>query len=274
MSVSDSASAGKLASRAVRVRNRCLAALAARRSLPVPSAEELTALGDGLGLRAAWEQWETSHTPPTRVVEIGAVPTAAKVRARWRSPRLMKTAAVVAAGMLGVVVGGLWRQRVGAQANAAAAEVRWLAVNDSVTQSLNARLIETVLRDPRSPVSLSAADLAALIFRSPRRRTVAIDSLEARIDSLLWIRGRLRRGPRFELGGDVRVLRRGIAELRVRRLAIDGTATDSTMVSRLVAGPRPRSVDVDRLRFDVPGFVSSILIADGAAGAVPLAGRR
>src|SRR5512133_2495113 len=161
MSVSDSASASKLASRAVRVRNRCLAVLAARRSLPLPSEEELAALDDGLGLRAAWERWETRHTPPTGVVEIAAAPKRSRVRARWRSPRVMKTAAVLAAGMLGVVVGGMWRQRVGAQGNTAATEVRWLAVNDSVAQSLNARLIEAALRDPRSPVSLSAADLAA-----------------------------------------------------------------------------------------------------------------
>jgi hypothetical protein len=266
MSVNGSGSDAGLSPRATRVRNRCLAVLAARRSLPTPSAQELNAIDGKLGLRAAFEQWEKLHTPPIGVATIAPVQSAAVQarRMRWRSPRIIKSAAVAAAGLAGLLAGDLWRQRVGAQESIATVEQRWLPVNDSVAASVN-RTILAAMRDRGAGVSLSAADLATMIFRSPRRRSVPVDSLEARMDSLLWIRGRLRRGSRFELGGNVVMLRRGLAELRVKHLNVDGVATDSTMVSRLVAGPRSRSVDVDRLRFEVPSFVSSIFIAGGAA---------
>jgi hypothetical protein len=264
MSVSGSDNAERLAPRVVRVRNGCLKALAARRSLPTPGDAELTTIDDAVGLRAAWERYEKTHTPPTGTAEVAGSPTRPRV-IRWRSRRVVRDAAVAAAGLLGVVAGGLWRQRIAAQGSAPVAEQQWLAVDDSVVRSMNARLVARSRTDESSTFTLSAADLATMIFRSPRRRFVPVDSLEARLDGLLWIRGRLRGASRFELGGDVRVVRRGLAELRVTHWSVNGVATDSTLVTRLVAGSRARSSDVDRLRFDVPAFVSSIVISGGAA---------
>jgi hypothetical protein len=169
----------------------------------------------------------------------------------------MKGAAVVAAGLLGAVVGELWFSPVDVRSTAAIAEQNWLPVTDSVTTMLDAKLADGA--------RLSPAELAALIFRSPRRRAARIEGLEARIDSLLWVRGRLREGSRFEFGGEVRVVRRGLAELRVTHLVVDGVETDSTAVSRLVAGPRVRSPSTDRLRFEVPGGVASFLMREGGA---------
>jgi len=270
MSANDSASGARPANsarRAVRVRNRCLEILAARRSLPRPTADELSALDDDTGLGVALERWEKLHTPPVGVAEVPPVKVESPPnrRTRWRSPGVLKSTAVVTAGLLGVVAGDFWRQRASAQQQTAVAEQRWMPVNDSVVAAINATFVSTATNEARPSVQLSAADIATLIVRSPRRRSVPIDSAEARIDSLLWIRGRLRRGPRFELGGEVSMLRRGLAELRVTRLVVDGQPADSARVSRLVAGPRARSSDVDRLRFDVPLWVSSILIAGRSA---------
>ena len=69
----------------------------------------------------------------------------------------------------------------------------------------------------------------------------------------------------FELGGDVRLSRRGVAEFRVDHLSIGGVSADSARTARLVVGVRSRSADTDRMRFEVPLFVTEVAIMDGAA---------
>ena len=145
------------------------------------------------------------------------------------------------------------------------AEKAWLPVTDSVVTALNVKLSNVAANETGTRLTLSAADMATLIFRSPRRRQAPVDSIEARIDSVLWIRGRLRGGSRFELGGDVRMSRRGVAEFRVDHLNIGGVDADSARTARLVVGVRSRSADADRMRFEVPLFVAEVAIMDGAA---------
>jgi hypothetical protein len=167
--------------------------------------------------------------------------------------------------MLGFFVGDRWLPRAAAQSGDIAAERDWVPVTDSVVTALNVKLSSVAANETGAKLTLSAADMATLVFRSPRRRQVPVDSIEARIDSVLWIRGRLRGGARFELGGDVRLSRRGVAEFRVDHLSIDGVNADSARTARLVVGVRSRSADVDRMRFEVPLFVTEVAIMDGAA---------
>jgi len=263
MSANDRSSRGPLTKRAVRVRNRCLTALAARRALPVPTETDISAIGDDVRLSEAWAQWQTGHTPATGIVESASAATK-RPPPKWRS-RTIRISAIAAAGLLGFVVGDRWLPGAGAQSGSLAAEQIWQPLTDSVVPALNDKLSRGAMRGGSVMVSLSAADLATLIFRSPRRRQTPVDSIEARIDSLLWIRGRLRGGTRFELAGEVGIVRRGLAEFRVRHLTIGGVNADSAHVARLVAGVRSRAADTDRMRFEVPAFVAEMAIMDGAA---------
>jgi hypothetical protein len=261
MSANVRSSRGRLSARTVRVRNRCLAALAARRSLPIPTDAELAALGDDVALSDAWTQWHTSHTPPKGTVEV-TPPATKRAPTKWR-PRLAKLTAIAAAGLLGFIVGERWLPGAGAQAGDLAAEKQWLPVTDSVVTSLNAKL-RAATNDGSARLTLSAADIATLIFRSPRRRQTPVDSIEARIDSLLWIRGRLRGGSRFALGGRVHLARRGLAEFRVEHISVGGVDADSAQTARIVVGVRSRSSDTERMRFEVPPFVAGVAVAEGA----------
>jgi len=263
MSASDRSSRGPLTKRAVRIRNRCLTALAARRALPIPTHTEIGAIGDDVPLSEAWAQWQTGHTPAMGIVETAGAPPK-RPPSKWRS-RTMRISAIAAAGLLGFVVGDRWLPRAGAQSGSLAAEQIWLPVTDSVVAVLNDKLMRAAASGDGVTVSLSAADLATLIFRSPRRRQTPVDSIEARIDSLLWIRGRLRGGSRFELSGEVEMARRGLAEFRVQHLTIGSVNADSAHVARLVAGVRSRSSETDRMRFELPTFVAELVITNGAA---------
>ena len=269
MSTNDSDSRGRLSPRTVRVRNRCLAALASRRSLPAPTAAEMDALGDAVRLGEAWAQWQTGHTPANGAVE-GPAPAAKRAAAKWR-PRLIKMSALAAAAVLGFVVGDRWLPGAAAQSGDIAAA--WLPVTDSVVAALNVKLSSVAASDVSARVTLTAADMAALVFRSPRRRQAPVDSVEARIDSVLWIRGRLRGGSRFELGGEIRMSRRGVAELLVEHLTIGGVDADSARTARLVVGVRARSTETERMRFDVPAVVAEVAIMGGAAELIARARR-
>jgi len=245
------------------VRNRCLAALAARRSLPVPTDAELSALGDDVSLRELWTQWQTDHTPAKAAIET-IPPPAKRAVSKWR-PRLTKISAIAAAAVLGFVVGERWLPGAGAQSGDVIAENVWVPVSDSVATALNVKLARAAANDSNASLTLSAADVATLIFRSPRRRQTPVDSIEARIDSLLWIRGRLRGGSRFELGGGIHMSRRGLAEFRVAHITIGGVEADSARTARLVVGVRARSSETERMRFELPLFVTDVGITDGAA---------
>jgi hypothetical protein len=265
MSVSASDN-GRLTARVVRVRNRCLAVLSARRSLPPPSGGDLAAMGDGVGLSEAWTRWERVHTPAAERPAVGVSPP---TRPRWRSPRAMKVAAALSAALLGFGVGERWFPRTDAQASAAAPEQIWEPVNQSVVGTLNAKFVGASARELSSRLDLTPVEVATLILRSPRRRWAPMDGIQARSDSLLWIHGRLRGVSTFEVGGDVRVVRRGIAELHVIHLVVDGREIDPTSVSRILTVPTTSAAVTDRLRFEVPTFIAALNVTNGTIAVIP-----
>jgi hypothetical protein len=91
--------------------------------------------------------------------------------------------------------------------------------------------------------------------------------VEARSYTLLWIQGRLRDRNVVVIGGSLRVVRRGIAELRVTRLVVDGRDVDPFSISRLLPGYESNVVG-DRVRFDVPWFIADLRPEDGTVEAM------
>ena len=246
--------------RVVRIRNRCLQSIARRQSIPVPTQADLEKIGDQVALGEAMRQWQAAHQP-AQPKPRGGFELPKRPPARWRSPLAIKLAAVFVAAVMGVIAGRQILPRAGAQSSDGIVEQPWLAVTDSVVEGANSTVRR--VNDDYRRMELTAADIAALIFRSPRRRTVFVDSISARADSMLAIRGRIA-SARFELKGDLRLVRRGLAELVVQSLRVDGTDIDPMMISRLVARGRARTEDSDRLRFDVPLSVARVAIIDGA----------
>ena len=242
------------------MRNRCLQAIARRHALPVPTQADLEKIGDQVALGEAVKQWQAAHRPE-QPKPRGGFELPSRPPARWRSPLAIRVAAVFVAAITGVVAGRQFLPRAGAQSSDGILERPWLAVTDSVADGVNTTVRR--VNDDNRRTQLTAADVAALIFRSPRRRTVSVDSITARADSMVSVRGQLAGGATFELRGDLQLVRRGIGELVVRSLRVDGTEIDPTMISRLVARGRARTEDSDRLRFDVPLGVTSIVVVDG-----------
>ncbi len=260
MSANASASVERLSPRALRVRNRCLAVLSARGSLPIPGEQDFASFGNDVTLDEAWNRWKKTHdltAPLPRGFELPARP-----RSRWRTPLAYKATGVIVAGVLGFVIGKrVLVPAADAQSSAGVVAQPWLTVTDSIASAVNQTLYHA--RDARGPLTLSAADVAALIFRSPRRHTVYVDSVTARADSMLSIRGHLADAAVFELRGALRLVRRGTAELQVTSLLVDSVDVSPTMITRLVARGRARSENSDRLRFDVPLDVAAITVGGG-----------
>jgi hypothetical protein len=259
MSANGSGSA-RLAPLAIRVRNRCLAVLSARHSLPAPSHDDFAAIDNSVGLSEAWGRWEHAHAAAQQADPAPTRPHV-RTRARWRSP-FVKGAALVLTGILGFVVGERLLPRADAQASAAPIEPRWEPLTELAVSTLNAKLLGASASDVRPRFNLSPTEVAALILRSPGRVPPPMTDLEARSDSLLWIQGRSRAGDVFVLGGTLRVVRRGIAELRVTRLVVDGRDVDPYSVSHVLTGYGSHVVG-DRLRFDVPRFIAGLNAQDG-----------
>ena len=124
-------------------------------------------------------------------------------------------------GLLGFVVGDRWLPGAGAQSGTSRRNRYGCQSRIRLSRAERQVVAQCGERRRCDEMSLSAADLATLIFRSPRRRQTPVDSIEARIDSLLWIRGRLRGGSRFELGGEVEMSRRGARGVRVQHLTLE-----------------------------------------------------
>jgi hypothetical protein len=253
--------------RAVRVRNRCLALLAARRALPVPGDADLAEIGSDVGLLDSFRQWENAHRPLP--AEQSARGTPVRRGSRWRLPsrsRAVKVGAVALAGVMGFAIGERLLSpppRDVETPSSGIVEPQWLSVTDSTISALDPRFVHVDARRGVTPVSLSVTDLAALILESPRRRPGSLDSVQVRADSLLWMRGRVRGAATFELGGEIRVIRRGLAELRVAHLTINGANAPPSMIASLVNRGRVRPEEADRIRFEIPRTVTGLLVADG-----------
>lgn len=250
MSVNAGRSESRLTPRALRIRNRCLAILAARRALPIPSDAETAELGDGIGLDQAFGNWERRHTPPTSVTHVSA-----QAMAWWRSPRYARVSVGVSVLAIGVV---LAFRGLATRAGAQPAPVQWLAVNDSVTAGARTKLRRLSVGDS---LALSANDVAAMLFdAAPPRRTKTLDSLEARLDSTLEIRGRVHDAFRLELGGQLYLVRSRLVALRVTRLVVDGSEIPAASVAPYLRSIAPyvrRSVAGEML-FDLRSPISAM----------------
>ena len=114
------------------------------------------------------------------------------------------------------------------------------------------------LRQASAPinVSLTSADVAALVFSSSlRRNPPAVASLEARVDSLISIRGSLADASGtptlFEVRGSVRVARPGLGKFDIAEFyLIDGS------IGR-------RAAELPPIRFTLPRFVRALKVVEG-----------
>jgi hypothetical protein len=174
---------------------------------------------------------------------------------------------VAAAAVLGATAFLLrddWLPRANAQPPAPV----WEAVTDSVRAGLNEKLLAAGGSDVALRFTLSAAEIAGLVARSPQLRTaLRRDSVSARVDSLVWIRARARGGASLLVGGTLRVLRPGVGNFRVVRFSVDDSSVDSSMDSSLVQPWRygwPALV-----RFALPRRVGRLNAAGGAVYALP-----
>jgi hypothetical protein len=242
----------RLTARAVRVRNGCLAALARARSMPAPSSADLESLPNTVGLAGAWQWWSGKHAPTPRVVVTDVREVRAPASVWWRSRR-------VGWGILAAsVLASAWglRAQVRPFLGRAAAVEPWTPVADSSLAHINGVLLD--LGRVFAPVSLSLtpADVAALVFSSSlRRRPAAVSNLEARVDSLISIRGTLADASgnptQFEVRGAVRVARPGLGQFDVAEFY-------------LIDGPiGRRAVEVPPIRFILPRFVRDLKVMDG-----------
>jgi hypothetical protein len=237
------------ASRIVRTRNALFRRLAVRSGLPEPGLGTMATLDDQAGLTAVLNLWRArfGQSVPIVVTVPEVVPaTRARAARRWwtmaASLSLAATAALPArAGReLGAVP--VARESQGEV-------VTWSAVADSLARDVFSQL--AVLDSARvdTAVSLNAAMAAALILGTPKGRYLGLTRVEARIDSVVHLRGTLVDGRRVSVRGWVRLGDAGIGRLRV-----------TSALPRLVAADSAVSRD---LTFLVPRRVTALWIAGG-----------
>jgi hypothetical protein len=265
MSASDSDN-GRLAPRVVRVRNRCLAALSTRQELPRPSADDLAAIDDRVGLNDAWARWQQTHaSPPDRRRPAAGVVIRTR---RWRTSVVVKAAALVLTALLGFAVGERWLPNADAQASAGSIAQAWEPVPASALATVAPKLFAANASAMPPRFELSAGDVASLILSSRPQAVAPMSSIEARSDSLLWIRARLRAGGMFELAGHLGMVRRGVAELRVTHLVVDGRTVDPTSASQRLAGDQANVAGTNHVRFNVPRFVAGLTLDGGVVAVI------
>jgi hypothetical protein len=260
------APARRFSPRAIRVRNRCLANLAQARSMPVPSARDLAAIGDDIGLRDAWASWSARQSGGARIVvsETPNVPTAAW----WRTRR------VVWGSLTATVLASAWVVRAHAwpigASDARPPSEQWTMVGDTSIAHVNTVLLRLGQTSATLSVPLSPADVASLVLRRALWRNPALlTDVEARIDSLLWIRGILLGNPdaprRFELVGRVRVPRAGMGQMDIVALSADDSIDLRPSPARVIDTNPNRRSDLPPIRFALPNFVRDIQLAEGSA---------
>ena len=246
----------RLTPRAVRMRNRCVAVLARRRAIQLPNDAELTMMGDDIGVAELWSRWERMH--------------GGRARAARRISRVAAGAAVAAATIVTIATAFLTRNLWLPRADAQPAAPAWMPVTDSVTAELDAKLMAIAESDADISFPISPAELASLVLRpSSYRPAPPLDSVEARLDTLLWIRGRLRDGSRFNIAGQVEVVRRGVAAFQVAALSVDGRAVDTHFASRMLRYRTMQRSAANRVWFELPDRIGELRVTDGTIRALP-----
>jgi hypothetical protein len=152
-----------------------------------------------------------------------------------------------------------------------------------------ARVALDRLRAPRGPayLTLGPGDLAAYIVQELSRALPAsADSIEAAaIGDRLYVRTTLRTsdlgdrssmGPlavllgereRVQLGGTLRIIRPGLAELQVKEFRIRDFALPQAIIPRLIRqisrGERPPELSPDGLALRTPDYIGDVRISNG-----------
>ena len=260
--VSSPGTVRRLTPRAVRVRNGCLTALATVRSMPVPSSQDLANLGADVGLTDAWAWWTSQQRSAPRV--LVSDPPSTPTAAWWRSRGVVW--GILAASLLA----SAWVLRAQVRPSTPATVGTWLPVADTSLAHVNSLILRLGQTSASITVPLSAADVAALVLNSSlRRQPPSMTDLEARIDSLLSIRGTLADGRsaplRFELRGRVHVVAAGKGRLDVVGFEVIGPPNGHASTRGAGASTPQQITNIPPIRFTLPNFVRDIVLSNGRA---------
>ena len=169
----------------------------------------------------------------------------------------------------------------------AAADQTWQALTP--VGARRARAAVEQLRSPRGPGSVTVApgDLAAYIFEElSKSLPPSADSIEAAaIGERLYVRAVIKTsdlgatgalGPlaallgdreRIQLGGVLRIIRPGIAELQVKEMKLGNLRVPAALIPRLVKqisrGIRPPELAPDGLPLQTPNYISDVQVSNG-----------
>ena len=165
--------------------------------------------------------------------------------------------------------------------------VTWQPVTDPGAKEAEQALAALQRKDGPAYVTMSAAELAALMVASTGHRLPAsLDSVEAAvIDETVRVRARVRLddirgldalGPlagvlgnteRIEFTGTMAVLRPGLGEFRVASVKIRDFQLPRAAVPRLLArldsSVRPEGVSPDGIAITIPDYIGDVRIARG-----------
>ena len=192
---------------------------------------------------------------------------------------------LIVAGALAFLMRDRWMPRV--LGNRAPAPVTWEAVKEPGVEKTGDAVASLGRSGGPAYVSVSAAELAALMVKNSGHRLPAgLDSVEAAIDSetvrvralvtIDDIRGLDALGPlggildkqeRIEFTGTLGVLRPGLGEFRVASVKIADLLLPRAAIPRLLArldrSVRPEGVSPDGIAITIPEYIGDVRISRG-----------
>ena len=166
------------------------------------------------------------------------------------------------------------------------APVAWESVREPGAQKAGDAVASLGNRGGPAYVTVSAAELAALMVRSTGHRPPELDSVEAAIDgetvrvralvAIDDLRGLDALGPlarvldrqeRIEFTGTLGVLRPGLGEFRVSSVKIADLLLPRAAIPKLLArldkSVRPEGVSPDGIAITIPEYIGDVRIANG-----------
>jgi hypothetical protein len=129
-------------------------------------------------------------------------------------------------------------------------------------QDLASYIFQQLARSlPASADSIQAAAIGDRLYLSAVVRTADLGTALGPLGALLGERERV------TLGGTLRVIRPGFAELDVKEIKIRQLAIPAALIPKLVQqlarGPRPRDLAPDGLLLQIPTWVGAVRVNDG-----------
>lgn len=192
---------------------------------------------------------------------------------------------LIIVGAVAYLTRDTWLPRV--TGKAAQAPVTWESVNDPGAKKGEDAL--TALKRPDGPayVTLTAAELAALMVESAGHRLPsALDSVQAAVegetvrvrglvklddvrglDALGPLTGMLNKQERIEFSGTLAVVRPGLGEFKVATVSIGDLSLPRAAIPRLIARldktARPEGIAPDGIAIDIPDYIGDVRVARG-----------